>query len=163
MEARRLRGSAPGTLDGRLDRLCLGLGPVAADPAQDSAHPRHHFARRERLQDVIVRPHLQADDAVGLLVAAGQHDHRDVRARPQAAQEVEAASVGQNEVEDDEIGPGDALLGLAKRGRLGDGESVPLEREGEALADGRLVVDDENQRDRGSHGGAPNGPGGGCA
>src|SRR5207248_9526901 len=55
-----------------------------------------------------------------------------------------------------------ALLRLAQRRRLGDREAVPLERERQALADGRLVVDDEDLRDGRPHGGAPNGPGGGC-
>ena len=47
--------------------------------AQDGFDPRDQLAAAERLREVIVGPHLQADDAVDLLALSGQHDDRDVR------------------------------------------------------------------------------------
>ena len=49
--------------------------------AQDGFDPRDQLAAAERLREVIVGPHLQADDAVDLLALGGQHDDRDVRFR----------------------------------------------------------------------------------
>ena len=43
---------------------------------QHGLDPRRELARRERLRHVVVGAHLEAGDAVGLLVARGQHHDR---------------------------------------------------------------------------------------
>ena len=48
---------------------------------QHVAHPRRQLARRERLDDVVVGAELEADDAVDLVGAGGEQDHRDVARR----------------------------------------------------------------------------------
>jgi hypothetical protein len=78
------------------------LGP--GGPAQHGADARDHLRGAERLDDVVVGAELEADDAVGLGPAGGDHDHRDVRVAAQPAADVAAVAVGQREVEEDEIG-----------------------------------------------------------
>ena len=51
-------------------------GPVELASPQDRPDPRHELARAERLDDVVVGAELEADDAVGLLAAGGEHDDR---------------------------------------------------------------------------------------
>ena len=66
----------------------------------------------------------------------------------QALADLEPVELRQHQVEDDEV---DALLGepsqrLLAVARLDDAEPVPLERVGEELLDGVLVVDEEDGR-----------------
>src|SRR5438128_3144577 len=146
----------------RAQRFLLGRRALRG-AAEDGANARRHLARREGLEHVVVGADLEADHPIGLLVAAGEHDHRDVAAPAQRAEEVEPVSVGEDEIEDHQIGVAGELARLAQRRRLRDLEAVAAQGEGEALADGGLVVDEEDL----SHGqgGAPMGPGGfsGCA
>ncbi len=46
-------------------------------PSQDAADPGDDLPRREGLSDVVVRPELQADDPVHLVVARGDEEDRD--------------------------------------------------------------------------------------
>ena len=62
----------------------------AARAAQDRLDARQQLARAERLGQVVVGAHLQADDAVGLLAARGEHDHRDLGLRAQVAAQRQA-------------------------------------------------------------------------
>src|SRR5205823_81833 len=75
----------------------------------------------------------------------------------QRDQEIEAVPVGQDQVEDHQIRLAGTGVRLPQRGRLGNGESVALQGEGQTLADGGLVVDDQDARR--IHGGAPKWPG----
>ena len=61
------------------------------------------FARIERLRQVIVGAELQADDAVHILAARGQHDDRDLALLAQAAQDLEAIDAGQHDVEHHQV------------------------------------------------------------
>src|SRR2546421_413495 len=47
------------------------------DAAQDGVYARHKLARVERLRQVVVRADLKSDDAVNVLAAGGEHQHRD--------------------------------------------------------------------------------------
>jgi len=123
--------------------------PAGAHPAQDRGDPEHELLRAERLREVIVRAEFQSADAVGFVLACGQHQDRHagrVRILPQASEDVEAAHPGEHQVEHDEswalafreregIGAGrggrDAILRL--------GQMVDDERD-----DVRLVIDDQN-------------------
>src|SRR5581483_8162957 len=71
-------------------------------PTKDCLDPRRELARRERLRDVVVGPEFEARDAVGLLVARGEHDDRDLRVRAQHAAHLEAVDAGKADVEHDE-------------------------------------------------------------
>ena len=85
--------------------LVLGaqVGRQAARAAQDDLDARQQFARAERLGQVVVGAHLQADDAIGFLAARGQHDDRDVGVGAQRAAQREAVVAGQHEVEHDQV------------------------------------------------------------
>ena len=77
-----------------------GRGFVAA---QDGADAGGQFARVERLRQVIVGAEFQADDAVDIFAARGQHDDRDFALLAQAAQDFEAVDARQHDVEHDEV------------------------------------------------------------
>src|SRR5215218_5096716 len=53
--------------------------------AQRRANPAAELPDREWLRDVVVGPHLQAEDLVDLVVLGGEHDDRDLAAAPHAA------------------------------------------------------------------------------
>ena len=80
---RRPRG--PGSIARSPPRATSGTdaGAAAASAARRSTawHPRDDLARRERLRDVVVGTGVEPDDAVGLVAARGQHDHRLERSR----------------------------------------------------------------------------------
>ena len=71
--------------------------------AQHDLDARQQLARVERLGQVVVGAHLQADDAVGLVAARGQHDHRDFRLRAQLAAQRQPVVAGQHHVEHDQV------------------------------------------------------------
>ena len=71
---------------------------------QHRPDPRGHLAGAERLDDVVVGAELEADDAVGLLAAGGEHDDRDLGALAERAGDVVARPVGEHHVEEDEVG-----------------------------------------------------------
>ena len=70
---------------------------------QDAADARQQLSRLERLGEIVVGAHFQADDAIDRLAARGQHDHRQVRARAQRAAQLQAVLAGHHEVEDDQV------------------------------------------------------------
>ena len=90
----------------------------------------------------------EADEAVGLLAARGQQDHRHPFPRPlvQAAHYLDPVEARQHHVEDDEVGL--VEVGQAQRlravHRLVGLEAGALEVAGDDLDDRRLVVDDED-------------------
>jgi hypothetical protein len=90
-----------------MDDAAFGIG---APPAARAAAAQHgldagdQLARVERLAEVIVGAHLEADDAVDRLVARGQHDHRSrlaTRAQPPAGGQ--PVLTRQHQVEDQQL------------------------------------------------------------
>ncbi len=57
-------------VEGQIPRLQFRHG-FAMPAAQDGAQPREQFTNREGLDDVIVGPAVQSDDAVDLAAAGG--------------------------------------------------------------------------------------------
>ncbi len=118
--------------------------------AQDGADARRELARRERLGDVVVGAELEADDAVGLLAAGGEHDHRQVALRPDPAAEREPVRSRQHHVEHDQVRRGaldQRAGGLAVPG-LERVVALTLQVASDDVADDRLVVDDQHRRHR---------------
>ena len=72
------------------------------DAAEDRLDARGELARRERLRDVVVGAELEAGDAVGLLVARGEHHDRHLRVRAHLPAHLEAVDPGKPDVEHDE-------------------------------------------------------------
>ena len=82
------RGAVRSTSRGPRTRRGLVLG-LALQPPEERAHARHQLLGAERLHHVVVRAHLQAHDAVGLVPARGEHDHGHVL-RPAVAAHLRA-------------------------------------------------------------------------
>ena len=57
--------------------VAVACGPLHA--TQDRAYPRGDLARAERLRHIVVSPKLEADDAIDLVRACRQEDHRHFR------------------------------------------------------------------------------------
>ncbi len=114
--------------------------------AQHRIDPRQQLARVERLGQVIVSAHLEAEDAVDVLAARGEHDDRRLRFRAHLAAQAEAVLAGQHHVEHQEIHPvvGHGLGHLAAVGGgrdiAGIGAQV-FRDEGPRLA---VVLDDKD-------------------
>ena len=99
----------------------LGAGTVAGSAAaQHRPDPRDHLAGAEGLDHVVVGAQLEADDAVHLGAARGQHHDRHVGAPAQLAADVAAVAVGEAEVENDQVGLG--LGGQLQRPGGGSGD-----------------------------------------
>ncbi|KAG1394898.1 hypothetical protein G6F59_014097 [Rhizopus arrhizus] len=99
--------AVPGGTRGRFVDVEAAVGargrvrPVAA---QHRHHSRHHFARTERLADVVVGADLQSQQAVDLLHPRGDHDHRHVAAGAQLAAQIHAIALRQHQVQQHQIG-----------------------------------------------------------
>src|SRR5215211_2580983 len=72
-------------------------------PAHDRPDARHQLPDCERLGDVVVRPKLEPDDPVYLVVAGGQHDDRHVALRPDPPYDLRAVELGEHDVEHDQV------------------------------------------------------------
>src|SRR5439155_14342538 len=90
---------------------------------------------------------LEADHAVGLLVARRQHQYRHARARPHRPADVEAVHPGQADVEHDE--PHRVAVELDERVLAGanpdDAVAVALEVAADKLSDRGLVLDEQDR------------------
>ena len=122
---------------------------VLARAAQHGADARQQFARREGLDHVVVDAGLEAADAVVLLAARGQHDDRHLAGElflAPAPGQFQAAGAGQHPVEQDQVGDpvGDGGLRLAGVAGM-DGFVLALAQgEGDHVADGGFVFDDQD-------------------
>ena len=117
-------------------------------PAKHRIHPRHQFARVERLHDVIVGADFKADDAVKFLTAGGEQDHRDVVGLTDMTTERQAVLARHHDVEDDEV---DAVFLDRLAGGLGavDGSGAPpvfAQELRQGFAYFAMVVDDQDMR-----------------
>ena len=89
---------------------------VARSPAQHLRSPQRRsdaaaeLTDRERLGDVVVGAHLEAEHLVDLVVLGGEHDDRHLAAAAHAPADLDPVQLRQHDVEDDEIEP---LLGEA--------------------------------------------------
>src|SRR5262249_52832899 len=126
-----------------------GFLDLALGPTENGLDAEQELSHAEGLGHVVVGAELEADDAIDLLTARGQHHDRD-RARRRVATElaadVGARAVGQHEVEDHEVGQ--ALLGRLQTftGPPRELHLVPClaQIEIEHIAQIRLVLDDKN-------------------
>ena len=122
-------------------------GSGAAPAAQHRVDARDQLARVEGLGQVVVRAHLQADDAVDVLALGGEHDdgHGVLRAA-QAPADRQAVFAGEHQVEHQQI---DALARklLVHARRVRDGvhrEPLLGEIALQQVAQPQIVVDDQD-------------------
>ena len=120
-----------------------------ARAAQDGADAGDELAGAERLDDVVVGAELEAQHAVGLVAAGGEHDHRHALVGAQLAQQVEARAVGEHDVEEHEVGALAAGDLEARRQRAGRLRAEALAGEGFRQRNGdRVFVLDEQHHPR---------------
>ena len=112
---------------------------------EDDLHPGQQLPGIERLGQVVVGAHFEAEDTVRLVAPGREHDDRCLGGRPEIAAEVEAVLAREHEVEDDQVDPM-GLQGLAHAASLFHRHhAIPvlLEVGGEERTDLGIVVDDE--------------------
>src|SRR5579884_236641 len=76
-------------------------GRLAA--AENGPDPGQQFPGIERLGQIVVSADLQSYDAVDILAARREHEHRDVRFSSQASQHLQAVKSGQHHIEHHQI------------------------------------------------------------
>ncbi len=114
---------------------------------QHGADARHQLARRERLDDVVVGPELEPDDAIGLVATGREHDDRDrssaLRTSRQTSRPEPSASITSSSTRS---GCSSAASAIASGAEPGDAGRVALalERRGERQCDRVLVLDEQD-------------------
>ena len=79
------------------------LARARLNPPQDAFVPRQQLPEMKRLWQIIVGPHLEADDAVDGLAAAGQDDDADAGLVAQRACQGQPVLTRQHQIQNDEI------------------------------------------------------------
>jgi hypothetical protein len=118
----------------------------ALGATQDGANARHQLTGRAGLGHVVVGTHVEADDAVDVVAARGEHQHRHLAACANAPQRLDAGQARHHDVEHhDRV--------AAAQGLAGAGLAVVLGAHVEAFAHEVLrqhrgevgvVVDEQN-------------------
>src|SRR6476661_2768966 len=131
----------------RGDRL-LTAGPAAdhlgaAERGPDAAA---ELTDRERLGDVVVGAHLQAEHLVDLIVLRREHDDRHLAPAPHPAADLDAVELRQHDVQNDQV---ESLLGetvqrLAAVVRGNDLVALLSQGVGQKRLHGLLVVDEQD-------------------
>lgn len=120
-----------------------------ARATQDGADARHQFARHEGLAQIIVGPHFQANDAVDLVGARRQHQHRDAcpLAGAQGTEQRQAVFARQHQVKDNKVDGGrfaEHTAHLPAVARCRHAKTVALQIVGQQFAYALVVIDDED-------------------
>mmetsp|Transcript_15415 Transcript_15415/g.24215 ORF Transcript_15415/g.24215 Transcript_15415/m.24215 type:complete len:201 (+) Transcript_15415:244-846(+) len=71
--------------------------------AQQRADPLDQKALAERLLDIVIRPHAQAQHLVDLIVLGGQEDHRHRRLLPQPLQQIHPVHAGHLDIQNGHV------------------------------------------------------------
>src|SRR6185312_157929 len=126
------------------DRLLALLLQAMAERGADAGE---QFRRAERLRHKIVGAQIERFHLVFFVRAAGQYqDRQSVVASPQRPDHLQAAYIGQAEIENDQIGAGS--LDFSERAapirRFGHLEPLRAQAGAQKPADRRLVIDDED-------------------
>ena len=123
------------------------VGILGLEAPQHRLDALHHQALRERLGDVVVGAHLEAEQLVDLLVLGGEEDHRHVGLLAQAAQQLHAVHARHLDVEDRQVG-GLLAQRLEGGGAVAIGAhlvALRLQRHAERGEDVALVVDQSDR------------------
>ena len=115
-------------------------------PTQHGFDHGQQLAQVERLWQVVIGAHFEADDAVDNLAAAGQHDDPDAKILSQPAGEGQSVLAGQHQIEGDEIDRGLRHDPSHSRAVLRDRDPVALAGQIflDQVADLALIIDDQN-------------------
>ena len=82
------------------------LAVLRPQTAQHRADARHHLARREGFDDIIIRADVQAEDAVGVLVSGSNHQDGRGAHLPDAAAYLQPVDARQHDIQQDNGGFG---------------------------------------------------------
>ena len=119
-------------------------GPV--DAAQQRGNPGHDLAHPERLGEVVVGADAEADQDVGLVVAGGEHQHRDRALGLDPSAHLVPVEPGQHHVEQHHRRVG---LGRQRHGRgavegLGHDVALGTQPLGHLVVDDPVVLDHQH-------------------
>ena len=134
------------------DRSFLGrrAGHAAlAVPPQYRVNAGDQLARIERLRQIVVGTHLEADDAIDVLALRRQHDDRHRFAgAAQPAADGESVFAGQHEVQHHEVRriALELAVEIAGVGQRRDLETLFAQVSRQQIAQAHVVVDDEHLR-----------------
>ena len=104
-------------------------------------------ARLDRLDDVVIRAELEADDVVDVVVARGDDEDRQIRGGAQLLAHGEAVAARQPEVEHHEVRHfalqvlDDAIAAVLD----GDPEAVALQISAHQLCEAQIVFDQQDE------------------
>src|SRR4029450_7883402 len=76
---------------------------VDAPTPEVGPHSAHYLQRADRLGDVVVGPHLEAEYYAPFAVAGGQHDYRNVAAFSEFLTETDPVDTRERYVQEDQI------------------------------------------------------------
>ena len=94
----RVPGSSATPLISTLPRFTSGFGAP-----QNGLDARRQLARVEGLGKIIVGAQLEADDAIHVFAARGQHQHRDAAGEAQPLEDFETVQAGQHDIQHDQV------------------------------------------------------------
>jgi hypothetical protein len=94
--------------------------PPAPAAPQHGSDARQQLAWIARLGQIVIRPHLKADDSVDRIAPTGEHDHRQLVTGAQLLQQLQPALARHHDVEHQQIGlslrqPGQRRFGIMRR------------------------------------------------
>jgi hypothetical protein len=122
-------------------------GPSHLLPPQDGTDAGEQFPEAERLDDVVVRTKLKADDAIDLVQAmAGRDDDWNIRMRADFPQHIQPVVLAEPQIQDDQTGngPGEMTIEFCPiRGRLGR-YTVILQIPDHHLPQRRVIINDND-------------------
>ena len=124
----------------------LQHGSAGVGAAQQVVYPGTQDRQGEGLGHIVVCPQLQTGDLVQLQVVGGENEHRQSGAGPQAAEQLQAAAVREVQVQHHQ-GKGPLLQGplpLVQGGRLDKPPPLSLQAQPDALAEGTVILYDQN-------------------
>ena len=128
-------------IDHETARLQARLDPTAPG---HGTHPRREFAHGERLHDVVVGAEFESHDAIGLVTASRRDDHRDVRRAAKLSQDLEPITVGQTQIQQDDIDILRRQHDLAGVHDVLGLDPIALKTGQQWLSDSRVVLDDKH-------------------
>src|SRR2546430_7226808 len=135
--------------EGRVDQKAAAVDRRRFGSAQDRANARRQFARIERFWQIIVRAHLEADDAVDILALGRQHQDRHPRAGAQPPTDRQPVFARQHDVEHHEVRLAEhGAEAIERRAAVAHIDAKALAREivAQQAPDLDIVLDDENMR-----------------
>ncbi len=125
--------------------------PCTARAPQQRAHACQQLAHAERLGDVVIGPALEAQHAVGLFGACGQHQDGRLSIRAVTADRLtqrDAVEPRQHEIEHDQVEAA-FLRDMERLFTVADDRAVEvgqLQMEADEIADRLFVLDDQDAR-----------------